>query len=136
MKLLLNGFEDDGQGQAEATVGNTGSAGFAAFEGAGGVAEGGFHLFQVGWVALEEAEIDDMAEAHCEEVNKLPLAGGVVDVREAEVGVRALVNDPIDKEGEVGEGGEVFHNGCFVVGRRVRSCQMARLRPGSSDMSI
>jgi hypothetical protein len=30
------------------------NAGFSAFKRAGGLAEGSFHLFEVGWIALEE----------------------------------------------------------------------------------
>src|SRR5947208_1992774 len=117
MKLLLDGFQNDRHDQAEAAVGDTDFAGFAAFQSAGGVTESGFHLFEVGWIAQEEGEVGDMAEMSGQKINEAPYAGSGMDFGEGEIVGRALVNGPIDEEGEVSEGAEVFHSfGYFLFG--------------------
>ena len=106
-ELLLDGFEDDGLGEAEAAAGDADTAGFLAFEGGGGVAESGFDLGELGGVGLEEVKVGDMAEAGDEESDQATAVGGRMDFGEGEAGVGALVNDLVDEEAEVGEGDEV-----------------------------
>src|SRR6267142_176924 len=60
--LLLDGFQDDGHDEAEAAVLDTCFSGFATLKTGSGITQGGFHLFQLGGIGLEEGEISNVSE--------------------------------------------------------------------------
>jgi hypothetical protein len=112
MELLLDGFEDNGLGEAKAAVLNAGFAGLTAFQGGGGIGQRGLHVFDIGKrVVPEQAETGFVAGAPAEEFDELFLVGGFVDFGEGEIEVRAFIHDPVDQEAEVGIGAEwgFFH---------------------------
>src|ERR1041384_4862768 len=79
IELTLDGFEDDVQGQAEATDW-AGGLTDAAFETGSGVGEGGFHLPKVDASLGDEGEGVVLAAALGQERDEMPLAGGVEDL--------------------------------------------------------
>jgi len=76
MELLLDGFEDDGQGQAEAAGGDADSAGFTPTEVFGGVGQGGFELFEDGGLVDEVIEVDLVAITRNQESKQVVIASG------------------------------------------------------------
>ena len=75
--MPLDGFEDDGHGEAETAIRRLVAA--SAFEAAGGIRKGGFHLFHPVRITLNEVEIGDVAETPDQQPDQVAVAGGGVN---------------------------------------------------------
>jgi hypothetical protein len=103
VELLLNGFEDDVQNDAGSADQGRGFAD-ATVETCGGIAEGGFHLFEGRSVALGHwGKVGEMPIAFDEEIDEPAVVGGIEHLVVGKKGIRDLVNNAIHGEGKTGE---------------------------------
>lgn len=105
VELLLDRFQDDRLGQAQAAPLNTGFARLAAFQRAGCIRQRRLHLFEVqeGGVP-EKAEVGDVTEPFAQQFDEPAFVGRLMDFGECDVKVRPFILDPVNQEAQVGVG--------------------------------
>ena len=103
--LLLDGFQNDGHNEAETGFLDVGLSAFPAVKRFRSIAKSDFEAGQRVGIGGEEIEIGLIAEAIRQVVDEAPDFGSVVNFRIGELKVGAFVDDRVDAERQVGQGG-------------------------------
>jgi hypothetical protein len=117
-ELGLEGFDDDGQSQAEAALRNADSAGFTPFQEPGGVGKRGFGLVERGGLVDEVVEVREVAVTEGQERKEVAAIGGITNLGQGKVG-GAMADDAVEEEGEVVEAWVKLAGGGWLKGSGV-----------------